>query len=194
MLANLILAGTAAGHSFLQAVGANSASSSGSLTPDQFNQQIALEAVRHNPANSPVGIFVPITLFAMVVAIVWLGMRQKQARLRIKAEFHKQLLDKFSTGREFADFLESDGSKRFLDELWSQRNDSRERPLRIGILLTMLGLALTGLSWMKHGLLFFGVILLALGIGYLISCAVSQRLFKQANPANQAGSGNAAAS
>ncbi len=92
MLASLIFASIPAAHSLLQAV----TTTSGSMSDDQFNQQIALEAVRHNPANGLVGILVPLSLFAMIVAIAWLAMRQRQARLRIKADFHKQLLDKFS--------------------------------------------------------------------------------------------------
>jgi cyanate permease len=187
MLANLISAGAAAGHSLLQAAQITS----GSLSDDQAGQQIALEAIRHNPANSLVGILVPLSLFAMVVAIVWLGMRQRQARMRIKAEFHKQLLDKFGSGKEFAEFLESKGSQRFLDEMWTQRTDSRERPLRTGILLAMLGLAFTCLAWMKKDLLIPGIILLALGAGYLISVAVSYRLSKKAHSEIEASSGTA---
>jgi hypothetical protein len=190
MLPNLIFATIPAGHSLLQAV----TTTSGSMSDDQFNQQIALETVRHNPANGLVGILVPLSLFAMIVAIAWLAMRQRQARLRIKAEFHKQLLDKFSSGREFADFLESKGSQRFLDELWSQRTDARERPLRFGIVLSMLGLALTALSWMKKDLLIPGVILLAVGAGYLISSWVSYRLARKQNPANQPSPENTPAS
>ncbi|MBZ5662459.1 MAG: hypothetical protein LAO08_18815 [Acidobacteriia bacterium] len=190
MLANLILAGTPAGHFLLQTVTTNSSS----MSEDQFNQQIALEAVRHNHANGLVGIMVPIALFAMIVAIAWLGMRQRQARLRIKAEFHKQLLDKFSSGKEFAEFLETKGSQRFLDELWSQRTDSKERFLRFGIVLSMLGLALTGLSWMKKDLLILGVILLAVGAGYLISSLVSYRLARKQNPPQGAGPENTPAS
>ncbi|MBZ5642041.1 MAG: hypothetical protein LAO19_04720 [Acidobacteriia bacterium] len=189
MLANLFLAAIPAAHSLLQATTA-----AGTMSDDQFSQQIALEAVRHNPANGLVGILVPISLFAMIAVIAWLGMRQRQARLRIKAEFHKQLLDKFSTGREFADFLESKGSQRFLDELWSQRTNSNERFLRFGIVLSMLGLALTGLSWMKKDLLILGVILLAVGAGYLISFWASHRLAGKESPSNPAGPENTLAS
>lgn len=186
-MANLILAGTNAVHFVLQAVEPNA----GSMTTEQFKQQIALEAVRHNPANSPSGILVPIALFAMILAIVWLGMRQKQARLRIKAEFHKQLLDKFGSGREFAEFLESPSSQQFLEGLWSRNAEARERPLRNGIILAMLGLALIGLSLMRKGLFVPGVIVLALGAGFLISTAISSRLSKELNRTKESRPGNA---
>jgi hypothetical protein len=187
MMANLILVGTNAVHFLLQSVEPNA----GSMTPEQFRQQIALEAVRHNPANGPVSILVPIALFAMILAIVWLGMRQKQARLRIQAELHKQLLDKFGSGREFAEFLASPGSQRFLEGLWSKSSESKERPLRNGIILATLGLALVGLSLMKKGLLIPGVIVLALGAGFLISSAISYRLAKELNQPKESRPGNA---
>ena len=187
MMANLLLVGARALPFILQAV----EPSPGSMTREQFNQQIALEAVRHNPATGVTGVLVPLALFGMILAIVWLGTRQKQARLRIKAEFNKQLLDKFGSGREFAEFLESPGSQRFLEELWTKSADPKEGSLRNGIVLTMLGLALAGLSLMKRGLLIPGVIALARGVGYLISTAISYRLEKSRELTKMAGTGSA---
>jgi len=186
-MANLLWVGTWALPFILQAV----EPSPSSMTREQFDQQIALEAVRHNNwGNSLTGILVPIALFAMIIAIVWLAMRQKQARLRIKAEFNKQLLDKFGSGREFSEFLESPGSQRFLEELWAKSTDPKEGSLRNGVVLTMLGLALGGLSWMRRGLLIPGVIVLALGVGYLISTAISYRLAKNRDLIKETGPGN----
>jgi hypothetical protein len=185
MMGNLILVGTRVVPFSLQAV----EPSPGAMTPEQFKQQIALEGVRHSPGSW--GLLVPIALFAMILATVWLGMRQKQARLRIKAEFHKQLLDKFGSGREFAEFLASPGSQRFLEELWTKSEDPKEGSLRNGIVLTMLGLALGGLSLTHKGLLIPGVIVLALGAGYLISSAISYRLAKKLDLTKGASQGNA---
>ncbi len=184
---SLILTGTSGLHFLLQAVLSNS----GGMASEQSNQQIALEAIRHNSSNGTLNSLVPIALFAMIAGIVWLGTRQKKARLQMQAEFHKQLLDKFGSGREFAEFLENPASQRFLEGLWSKNVDAREGPLRNGIVLTMLGLALGGLSLMHRGLLVPGVIILALGVGYLISSAVSYRLAKKLVPAREAGPGNA---
>ena len=155
----------------------------GELSPEQ-KTQIALEALRQHggAAQGILGLLVPIALFAAVVLIIWLLLRQRQARTQVRAEFHKQLLDKFSSGREFADFLESKGSQRFLEELWSQKMGPKEQTLRCvrnGTILTVLGLGMLGLSWMTKGFVFAGVIVLALGVGYLISTAISHRLSKQ---------------
>jgi hypothetical protein len=162
----------------------------GASPPGQFDQQIALEAVRHSPANGLVGILVPLSLFAMILGIVWLRWRQQQAQLQTRAEFHKQLLDKFASGRDFAEFLESKGSQRFLEELWSQGAQSKEKTLRNGIVVAMLGLSMLGLTWMEKDFVIPGVILVAVGAGYLISFAISNRLSKSRNLAKEPGSGN----
>jgi hypothetical protein len=155
------------------------------LSPDQ-RTQIAIEALKHpgaeTPLNGALALLVPFALFAAVVLIIWLVLRQRQARSQVRAEFHKQLLDKFSSGREFADFLESKGSQRFLEELWSQKMGPKEqvlRSMRNGIVLAMLGLGMLALSWREKGLLVPAVLILALGVGFLISTAISHRLSKQ---------------
>lgn len=188
-MTNLILTGAKIAPLLLQVAGPNP----GAVTPEVLRQQIALEAVKRSntPVNSVLALLVPYALFAMILAIIWLSMKQKQARLQKRAEFHKQLLDKFSSGREFAEFLESKGSQRFLEELWSQGAQSNAPPLRGGIVLTTLGLALCGLSWRERSLLTPGVILLALGVGCLISSAISYRLSKDWKQAKEPGPGNA---
>jgi hypothetical protein len=152
----------------------------GELSPEQ-KTQIALEAMKQHQ-NGVLALLIPFAFFVAVVLIIWLLLRQKQARTQVRAEFHKQLLDKFSSGREFADFLESKGSQRFLEELWSQKMGPKEQTLRCvrnGTILTVLGLGMLGLSWMVKGFVVPGVIVLALGVGYLISTAISHRLSKQ---------------
>ena len=192
MMASLILVGTRVVPFLLQAAGPNS----GGMTGEDVDQ-IALEAVRHQSSvNGVLALLVPYAVFAMVVIIVWLKIRQRQAQLQARAEFHKQLLDKFGTGREFAEFLESPGSQKFMEGLWSKTAEQPMqngilRPLRNGIVLTMLGLAMTGLSWMHKGLLIPGVILLALGVGYLIMSAIAYRLSQTGNQPKDAGPGNA---
>jgi hypothetical protein len=155
----------------------------GALTPDQITQ-ISMEALRHpgNAATSIVGLLVPIAFFASIVVILWLLLRQKQARIQARTEFHKHLLDKFQSGREFAEFLEGKGSQRFLDELWSQGAGPQNQLLtamRKGIVLAVLGLGILGMSFTRRGLVIPAVVILALGVGFLISTAISYRLSNQ---------------
>src|SRR5712691_3944796 len=142
----------------------------GELSPEQ-QTQIALEAVKQH-GNGVLALLIPFAFFVAVVLIIWLLLRQRQARIQVRAEFHKQLLDKFSSGREFADFLESKGSQRFLEELWSQKMGPKEqilRSMRNGIVLAVFGFGMLALSWRTKGLLVPAVLILALGFGFLIS-------------------------
>ena len=155
------------------------------MTPDQ-QFQIAMEALRSPAATGPhviLGVLVPFALFAMVFGIFWLRYRQRQAQIRAQADFHKQLLDKFGSGQEFAEFLDGKGSQRFLEELWSQRPGNNERVLgtmRNGVVLTTLGLGMLVLSWTYlEQFRVFGVLALALGVGFLIAAAISHRLSRQ---------------
>jgi len=162
----------------------------GTAQDDQFSQQIALEAIRNNPGRGPVGIIVPIGFFALILGLVWLKRRQQQAQLQAKADFHKQLLDKFSSGRDFADFLESKGSQRFLEALWSQGTPSKEKTLRNGIVVAMLGLAFFALAWMNKEFVIPGVLFLAVGAGFLIFFAISYRLSKSCSLVDEPGREN----
>ena len=113
----------------------------------------------------------------MVVYIVWVNARQKQARIQARVEFNKQLLDKFASSQELVAFLGQEGSERFLDEMWSEkRQGPKERILGIiipGCILTSIGIGFLWLSTQKASLLIPGVGMFAAGIGMLIAAAVS---------------------
>jgi hypothetical protein len=131
-----------------------------------------------------VGAFVPIALFAMIVLIVFVIARRRQAELRARAEFQKQILDKFSSGKEFADFLASDGSQRFLAMLSSQSMGMGPRyrvlrHMRGGITLALLGVGFLLLTALRRGFVVPGVLFLALGAGLLISAAVTYHFSKK---------------
>ena len=127
-------------------------------------------------------LLVPFAFFALVALLIWLIYRNSQSKTRARMEFHTQLLGKFTSGSEFAAFLGSKGGQRFLEGLWSQQVNAKERILKAmgaGVVLTVLGLGLLGLSWRTGGFVFPGVLLLALGVGFLISTGISYRLSKK---------------
>lgn len=143
------------------------------LTPDQ-QFEIAREAVRHGP-DSAVAYVVPLAFFAMIVLIVWFGTRRRQAQIQAQAEIRKQLIDKFGSVQELATFLESEGGRQFFGEMKSQARD----PLRFlpaGVVTTMVGLGFLGLTLRQKYLIVPGVILLAIGLGLLISAAIAYKL------------------
>ena len=160
-------------------------------TDDVIRQQIAKSIGQAGPFNpnwpsvltsAVMPLLVTLGFVALVLMVVWLLVRKSQARTQARADFYRQVLDKFSSGREFADFLESRGSQRILEDLWSERLNAKERILRrlgTGVVLTVLGLGILGLTWKNANLLYLAVLFLALGLGFLISTGVSYRLSKK---------------
>jgi hypothetical protein len=131
------------------------------------------------PWASPVAtlsMLVPIAFFAMIVLIIFVIARRRQAELRARTEFQKQILDKFGSGKEFAEFLGTEGSQRFLQSLSGHSFGAGERILRGmrgGITTAVLGIGFLLLTALRRGFVVPGVLLLALGAGLLISAAVS---------------------
>ena len=132
------------------------------------------------PNIHPLGLIfmlTPLAAFAMVVYIVWVNARQKQARIQARVEFNKQLLDKFASSQELVAFLGQEGSERFLDEMWSEKQHGpKERILGIitpGCTLMSVGIGFLWLSTQTPGLQIAGVTIFAAGIGLLIAAAVS---------------------
>ena len=139
-------------------------------------------------------VFIPITFFAMVVLIVFVVARRRQTELRARAEFQKQILDKFSSGKEFAEFLGTDASQRFFAALTSPTFGPHQRALgmmRGGITLAVLGLGFLLLTALRRGFIVPGVLFLALGAGLLISAAASYHYSKKWGSGGPAGPGQA---
>ena len=129
-----------------------------------------------------------VGFFATVVLLVWLASRKSQARTQARAEVQKQLINKFDSGRELAEFLGSEGSKFLLEELGKDRQGPRQRVLStmaVGVVLSILGLGFLALLWKEPNLVIPGGILLSLGIGFLIAAGVAYRLSKQWGMHNQ---------
>jgi hypothetical protein len=129
-----------------------------------------------------VGAVVPIALFAMIVLIVYIASRRRQAEVQARAEFQKQILDKFSSGKEFAEFLGTEGSQRFLATLSAPAFSARYRVMRTlrgGIITAVLGFGFLLLTGVRHGFIVPAVLLLALGVGLLISAAASYYLSRK---------------
>jgi hypothetical protein len=109
---------------------------------------------------------------------------KKQRRLKLQAELHTRLLDKFGSAREVVEFLQTPGGAQFVDSFSAEREEPANGILRSthrGIVLVIVGAGCLFLSWYyrnsgENPLLVIGVILLCLGIGFLLSAAVSQRL------------------
>ena len=129
-----------------------------------------------------VEILVPLGFFALVIILVWLGPRSRKARLEAKSDFGQRLIDKFGSSQEFASFLDSKGSQRFLREFWLDASEPKQKVLRaitIGIVLTILGIGLACLIVWEEDFVYLAIIVASLGVGFLAAGAVSLQLSKR---------------
>ena len=62
--------------------------------------------------------FMPMVIslgfFAMIVWIVWLGTNAKNRRAQVQADVQAKLIERFSTSKEFIEFLQSPAGQRFV--------------------------------------------------------------------------------
>ena len=151
----------------------------------QVEQQIDRIMGQVNPSEwrlpAVLALLTPFGVFALLALIGWLLFRRGQMRTQARMEFHRQLLEKFSSGREFSEFMESKGSKQLLEGLWSEKVNAKDRILqtmRGGVVLTVLGMGALALSWREQGLFVPGAFIAVLGAGLLLSTAISYRLSK----------------
>src|SRR5882762_9991516 len=59
---------------------------------------------------------IPLAPFVMIIAVVWLGLREKISRSRLRADLQKEVVAKFSSGQELAEFLNSESGKWFMQD------------------------------------------------------------------------------
>lgn len=135
-------------------------------------------------APEMISVFVPLGAFLMVIIIVWVASQEKQAKARYRAEVQRELIAKFSSGRELSEFLNSEGSRQMLGGAGEEAVQDPRRKI--------IGLITGGLINMAMGAAFFlvaisrgfpfdlvGFIMLGVGAALLISAAVSHYLSRK---------------
>ena len=122
---------------------------------------------------------VPLGLFAMIVLLVWFSHRQKQARARDRAELNKHFLDKFTSGQDLTEFLGKEGGQHFLDEMWAERDTTKERILgtiKGGVVLTTLGVGMLLLTFFwDEDVIVPALLVLSVGVGLLLAAWIAYR-------------------
>jgi hypothetical protein len=129
------------------------------------------------------------SLVALFVTVGWVmylvaDSNKRQRKIKAQTELHGRLLDKFGSAREVVEFLQTPGGAQFVDSISSDREEPTGGILRSthrGIVLVIVSAGCLFLSWYyrfsgENPLLVIGVILLCLGVGFLLSAAVSHRL------------------
>jgi hypothetical protein len=135
-----------------------------------------------------VGVFLS---FLFLMAVLWVvrmfavGMRRRR-ELDVLSRFHDKLLDRFSTGEELKELMESEAADKLYQSITGARGGAHQRillALQAGLVLSLLGLALAFAGWFlpdDEGLFtVFGVLFVGLGLGFLLASGVTYRLSKK---------------
>jgi hypothetical protein len=120
---------------------------------------------------------------------------KRQRRLKAQTELHGRLLDKFTSAQEVVEFLQTPSGAQFVESFAGDREEPASGILRSthrGIILVIVAAGCLFLSWYyrysgENPLLVIGVILLCLGVGFLVSAVVAQRLSRTLMPAQRTG-------
>jgi hypothetical protein len=118
----------------------------------------------------------------------WIHLRTRQSRERLQAQMDLQtrVLERFESAQEFSSFLSTEGGQKFLSGLSAGERAGWAPARRIltglqaGIVLCLVGLGLFAIAAIEgnNGPAYPGIISVALGLGFLISSALSFRLSK----------------
>ncbi|MFQ5720927.1 MAG: hypothetical protein ACE5GI_00350 [Candidatus Aminicenantales bacterium] len=116
--------------------------------------------------------------------VVWVILEWR--KMRHKSQLQNKIVEKFSTVQEFNDFLQSKEGNRFLNFLKFNGLTPREKilsSLSKGVILFFLGVALVIIGQIFSGemryLNAFGIVIIALGVGFLIATFISYKLSKK---------------
>ena len=89
------------------------------------------------------------------------------------------MLAKFQSGRELAEFIETDDGKQFLGQFESDPHRMMLVVLGAGIVSSVLGLGFLVLMIWEDGFLFPGIGTTALGVGLIAAAIISKKLSDQ---------------
>lgn len=128
------------------------------------------------------------SVFGTLSFLAWVitdGLRRRR-QLQVVSEFHNKLVDKMQTSRELSDFLDSPGGSKFIDSIAMERSHPAHRIIRaaqVGVVVGAAGIGcrLIGAQNLiapeaAEGFVVLGILLLSIGVGYLVSAAVSYGL------------------
>ena len=128
---------------------------------------------------------ISLGFFGMIVWIVWIANAARTRRAQAQAEVQTKLIERFSTSKEFIEFLQSPTGQRFVSGVEATTAlFARDRIIRgfgTGIVLALLGFGFLAI-WIfdeNRGFIYPGFILLGLGLGFFVSAFVSLKLSKR---------------
>ena len=168
----------------------------------QFEQD-AINRIRYgrtpsNAFNNFMSDFLPFLVFiGVTLALLWilrtlLENRRWNKMVKVQTETHAKLLDRFASSQEMLAYMQSDAGKKFLEApvFEGQRRQVSTLPfgrilwsVQIGVIAAIFGIGILFLRGRvtpdaDMGFQVFGVLILTLGIGFLVSGGVSYVLAK----------------
>jgi len=125
-------------------------------------------------------------IFGWCVWVLAVNIRRSRTSKRI-TDLHARLLDRFTGNQDLIAFLDGESGRRYFEALESDLKDPLSRLLngiQLGIVLAFLGISLVAVratqtdEIARNALLLVGVPAIAIGIGFLLSSAISHHLTK----------------
>lgn len=128
------------------------------------------------------------SMFAMIAFVIWVVANgwQRRQQWRLMTDFNTRLLDRLGSVKDLNDLLQTETGARLIGLFTSERGSlgARERILmavQTGVVFIVLGLGFLFLDWRfvyndDGACTVIGVVGLALGIGLILSAAVSYRV------------------
>jgi hypothetical protein len=121
------------------------------------------------------GIFV---LLAALLTLLYSGSRMER-----DTAIRKALIEKFGSAQDLGAFLQSPGGQRFVSDLFAGPSSPARSLLgsiQKGVILLILGIAVIVVGFYSEpGIVAIGALLASLGLGFLISAAITHRLSKK---------------
>ena len=154
--------------------------------------------------DDAIGLFVPLGAFVMVSWVVYVlvsGIRRWHQQ-RMLNQFQTKLLERIGSVNELATFLNTEAGTRFLKGLTSVDEVAPQtrmiRGVQSGAVLATLGIGLYLYGWMTptvpggvtNAINALATIFFALGVGFLVSVALSLRLSRRLGLLTDARSSN----
>lgn len=147
--------------------------------------------------NMAVALVLP-ALFFCIGWIVWViaNSRRRSRVAEIQRDIHAKLFEKFGTSQELVEYLKTEAGSKFLDSASIEHTRPFGRiigSIQAGLILFLLGVAMLIVrastsadaffnemqrAQSAQGMLAVSLLLLALGLGFLVSAAVSYKLSK----------------
>ncbi len=130
------------------------------------------------------------TFCGAVILLVWIISNNIRRRkiAELQTGMHTKLLERFGTSSELLEFLKSDAGQKFLESATPER-DRPGHParrilgsIRAGLILLFAGLAMLAIHGRLPGmgdvLIVWGTLGVAVGVGFVLSAAISYWLSK----------------